>query len=64
MRKVLGSHMLGKDAPEIIQRIAIAVVTGATKADFDRTIGIGGGGIRDAAFSNPDNGSGERGGVA
>ena len=32
--------MLGEDAPEIIQGIAIAVVMGATKADFDRTIGI------------------------
>jgi glutathione reductase (NADPH) len=39
-QKVLGAHMLGEDAPEIIQGIAIAVVMGATKADFDRTIGI------------------------
>jgi glutathione reductase (NADPH) len=37
---VLGAHMLGEDAPEIIQGVAIAVVMGATKADFDRTIGI------------------------
>jgi glutathione reductase (NADPH) len=37
---VLGAHMLGEDAPEIIQGIAIAVVMGATKADLDRTIGI------------------------
>jgi glutathione reductase (NADPH) len=39
-QKVLGAHMLGEDAPELIQGIAIAVVMGATKADFDRTIGI------------------------
>ncbi len=32
--------MLGEDAPEIMQGLAIAVVMGATKADFDRTIGI------------------------
>jgi len=39
-RKVLGAHMLGEDAPEILQGIGIAVVIGATKEDFDRTIGI------------------------
>jgi glutathione reductase (NADPH) len=39
-QKVLGAHMMGEDAAEIIQGIAIAVVMGATKADFDRTIGI------------------------
>jgi glutathione reductase (NADPH) len=39
-RKVLGAHMVGEDAPEIMQGIAIAVVMGATKEDFDRTIGI------------------------
>jgi glutathione reductase (NADPH) len=39
-QRVLGVHMLGEDAPEIIQGMAIAVVMGATKADFDRTIGI------------------------
>lgn len=39
-QKVLGAHMLGEDAAEIIQGIAIAVVMGATKQDFDRTIGI------------------------
>jgi glutathione reductase (NADPH) len=38
--KVVGAHMLGEDAPEIIQGIAIAIIAGATKADFDRTIGI------------------------
>jgi len=39
-RKVLGAHMLGEDAAEILQGIGIAVVMGATKEDFDRTIGI------------------------
>jgi glutathione reductase (NADPH) len=37
---VIGVHMLGADAAEIIQGIAIAVKAGATKADFDATIGI------------------------
>jgi glutathione reductase (NADPH) len=39
-RKIVGVHMLGEDAPEIVQGLAIAVVMGATKQDFDRTIGI------------------------
>ncbi|MCK6449397.1 MAG: glutathione-disulfide reductase [Alphaproteobacteria bacterium] len=38
--RVLGAHMVGQDAPEIIQGIAIAVKAGLTKAAFDRTIGI------------------------
>ena len=38
--KIVGAHMLGEDAPEILQGIAIAITAGATKADFDRTIGI------------------------
>ena len=37
---VLGVHMLGPDAPEIIQGMAIAIKAGATKKDFDATIGI------------------------
>jgi glutathione reductase (NADPH) len=37
---VLGAHMMGEDAPEIIQGLAVAITAGATKADFDRTIGI------------------------
>ena len=37
---VVGAHMLGEDAPEIMQGLAIALACGATKADFDRTIGI------------------------
>ena len=38
--KVLGAHMIGEDAAEIMQGIGIAVVMGATKADFDRTLGM------------------------
>lgn len=38
--KILGAHMMGVDAPEIVQGIGIAVKAGATKADFDATIGI------------------------
>jgi glutathione reductase (NADPH) len=39
-QQVLGAHMLGEDAAEIMQGIGIAVRMGATKRDFDRTIGI------------------------
>lgn len=39
-QRVLGAHMLGPDAGEIIQGIAIAVKLGATKPQFDATIGI------------------------
>ena len=38
--KVLGVHMVGGSAAEIIQGMAIAVKMGATKADFDATVGI------------------------
>jgi glutathione reductase (NADPH) len=38
--KVIGAHMLGEDAAEIMQGLGIAIAAGATKADFDRTIGI------------------------
>ena len=38
--RVLGAHLVGDDAGEIIQGIAIAVKMGATKADFDSTIGV------------------------
>ena len=38
--RVVGAHMIGPDAGEIIQGIAIAVKLGATKAQFDATIGI------------------------
>jgi glutathione reductase (NADPH) len=39
-QRVIGAHMVGPDAPEIIQGIAIAVKLGATKAQFDQTLGI------------------------
>lgn len=38
--RVVGAHMVGADAPEIIQGIAIALKCGAKKADFDATVGI------------------------
>lgn len=38
--RVLGCHMVGADAPEIIQGLAIALKCGATKAQFDATVGI------------------------
>jgi glutathione reductase (NADPH) len=38
--RVVGVHMMGPDAGEIIQGIGIALKAGATKADFDNTIGI------------------------
>ena len=38
--RVIGAHMMGADAAEIMQGIGIAVAMGATKQDFDRTIGI------------------------
>nr|WP_207758319.1 glutathione-disulfide reductase [Aliamphritea spongicola] len=38
--KVLGIHMVGADAGEIIQGMAVALKAGATKAVFDSTIGI------------------------
>lgn len=38
--RVLGAHMVGPEAGELIQGIAIAIKAGATKAVFDSTIGI------------------------
>jgi glutathione reductase (NADPH) len=38
--RVVGAHMVGADAPEIIQGVAIALKCGATKAQFDATVGI------------------------
>lgn len=37
---VVGAHMVGEEAGEVIQGIAIAVRAGLTKQDFDRTVGI------------------------
>jgi len=39
-QRVVGAHMVGADAPEIIQGVAIAVKAGLTKAQFDATVGI------------------------
>jgi len=39
-QRVVGAHMIGADAGEIIQGMAIAVRLGATKAQFDATLGI------------------------
>ncbi len=38
--RVLGVHIVGPDAPEIIQGFAVAVRCGATKAQFDATLAI------------------------
>jgi len=38
--KVVGCHVLGEDAAEIVQMAAIAMRLGATKADFDQTMGL------------------------
>lgn len=38
--KVVGAHMMGPDAGEIMQGLGIAMKCGATKAQFDATIGI------------------------
>jgi glutathione reductase (NADPH) len=39
-RKILGVHVLGPDAAEMVQMAAIAVRMGATKADFDQTMAL------------------------
>ncbi|HEX2226781.1 MAG TPA: glutathione-disulfide reductase [Candidatus Binatia bacterium] len=38
--RVLGCHMVGPDAGEVIQGLAVALNCGATKAEFDATIGV------------------------
>ncbi len=38
--RVVGLHMVGDEAGEIVQGMAVAIKAGATKADFDATIGI------------------------
>ena len=38
--RVLGAHMIGEHAAEIIQGVAIAIKTGGKKSDFDATVGI------------------------
>ena len=39
-QRVVGAHMIGDDAAEMMQSIGVAMTAGATKGDFDRTIGI------------------------
>jgi glutathione reductase (NADPH) len=38
--RVVGAHIVGADAAEIIQGIAVAIKARATKADFDATLGV------------------------
>jgi glutathione reductase (NADPH) len=38
--RVVGCHMVGDDAAELIQGLAVAIKAGATKAQFDATVGI------------------------
>ncbi len=38
--KILGCHVLGPDAAEIVQMTAVAIRLGATKADFDQTMAL------------------------
>ena len=38
--RVIGLHMIGPDAPEILQAAAVAVKAGLTKADFDATVAL------------------------
>jgi len=38
--KVVGAHMIGPDAPEILQVVAIAIKAGLTKAQFDDTVAL------------------------
>ncbi|MBK1612008.1 glutathione-disulfide reductase [Rubrivivax gelatinosus] len=39
-QRVLALHMLGADAPEIVQSLAVALTAGARKQDFDRTLAL------------------------
>ncbi len=39
-QKVVGVHMVGVDTPEMLQGLAVAIKAGATKRDFDATVGI------------------------
>jgi glutathione reductase (NADPH) len=39
-QRVVGLHVVGPDAPEIVQGFAVAVKSGLTKQQFDATIGI------------------------
>ena len=39
-QRVLGVHMLGVAAPEIVQALAVAITMGARKSDFDATMAM------------------------
>jgi glutathione reductase (NADPH) len=39
-QRVVGLHMVGEDAGEVVQGFAVALRAGATKAQFDATLGI------------------------
>ena len=38
--RVVGLHMVGEEAGEVIQGFSVAMNLGATKMDFDRTVGV------------------------
>ena len=38
--RIVGAHILGEDAGEMIQLVAVAMTMGATKADFDATLAV------------------------
>ena len=38
--QVVGLHIVSEDAAEIVQGFAVAMNAGATKADFDDTVGL------------------------
>ena len=39
-KKVIGAHILGENAAEMVQLVAIALKAGLTKADFDKTMAL------------------------
>ena len=39
-QRVVGGHILGDEAAEMIQLVAVAMTMGATKADFDATVAV------------------------
>lgn len=38
--RVVGIHMIGTDAAEMVQSLSVAITCGATKRDFDRTVAV------------------------
>jgi glutathione reductase (NADPH) len=39
-QRIVGAHILGGEAAEMIQLVAVAMTMGATKADFDATVAV------------------------